>query len=45
MFFGPQKFEKWARGVVELPRIQCGGCSTIELGRVLAYCHHAGHWT
>ena len=23
----------WARDAVELPRIRCGGCSTIELGR------------
>ena len=33
MFFGPQEKLRWARDAVELPRMRCGGCSTIELGR------------
>ena len=33
MFFGPQENLRWARDAVALPREQCRGCSTIELGR------------
>ena len=35
MFFGPQEMCRWARDAVELPRVRCGGFSTIELGRHL----------